>query len=76
MAFIRLIFKKGDPEDVACYHPVSSTPVLCKIFGQLLKQAMLLFLTEIRSLSPSQLGFLPRRCCLSSLILQEERVTH
>ncbi len=32
-------------------------------------------LTETRSLSPSQHGFLPRRYCLSNLILQEERVT-
>ncbi len=32
-------------------------------------------LTETRSLSPSQHGFLPRRSCLSNLILQEERVT-
>ncbi len=37
--------------------------------------ALFLFLTETRSLSPSQHGFLPRRSCLSNLILQEERVT-
>ncbi len=34
-----------------------------------------MFLTETRSLSPSQHGFLPRRSFLSNLILQEERVT-
>ncbi len=34
-----------------------------------------MFLTETQSLSPSQHGFLPRRSCLSNLILQEERVT-
>ncbi len=36
---------------------------------------MLLFLIETRSLPPSQYDFLPRRSCLSNLILQEERVT-
>ncbi len=46
-----------------------------QIFEKLLKEALLLFLTETRSLSPSQHGFLPRRSCLSNLILQEERVT-
>ncbi len=74
-AIICQIFKKGDPEDTANYHPVSSTPVLCKIFDKLLKNALLLFLTETRSLSPSQHGFLPRRSCLFNPILQEERAT-
>ncbi len=32
-------------------------------------------LTETRSLSPSQHGYLPRPSCLSNPILQEERVT-
>ncbi len=47
------------------------------IFEKLLKKALLLFLTETRSLSPSQHGFLPRRSFLveSNLILQKERVT-
>ncbi len=54
---------------------MSLTSVLCKIFETLFKKALLLFLTETRSLSPSQHGFLPRRYCLSNLILQEERVT-
>ncbi len=70
-AIICPIFKKGDPEDASNYRPVSLTSVLCKIFEQLLKKALLLFLTETRSLSPSQHGFLPRRSCLPNLILQE-----
>ncbi len=51
------------------------TPILCNIFEKLLKKALLLFLTKARSFSPSQHGFLPRRSCLSNLILQEDRVT-
>ncbi len=47
--------------------------MLKSFFAQkLLKKALLLFLTETQSLSPSKHGFLPRR---SNLILQEERVT-
>ncbi len=65
------IVKKGDPEDAANYRPVSLTSVLCKIFELLLKKALLLFLTETRSLSLSQHGFFPRRSCLPYLILQE-----
>ncbi len=41
----------------------------------MLKKALLLCLTETRSLPPSQHGFLPRRSCFSNRILQEERVT-
>ncbi len=54
---------------------MSFTSVLCKIFEKLLERALLLFLTETRPLSPSHYGFLPRRSCLSNLILQEEYVT-
>ncbi len=61
--------------DAAKYRPVSLTSVMCKILEKLLKKYLLFFLTEKRSISPSQHGFLPRRSCLSNLILQEERVT-
>ncbi len=54
---------------------MSLASVLCKIFEKLHKKALLLFLTETRSLPPSQHGFLPHRSGLSNLILQEERVT-
>ncbi len=38
------------------------------------KKSLVLFLTETRSLSPSQHGFLPCRPCLSKIILLADRV--
>ncbi len=73
-AVICPIFKKGVPKDAANYRPVCLTSVLCEIFERIHKKDLLSFLADTRSLSPSQHGFLPRRSCLSSLILQEERV--
>ncbi len=61
--------------NAANFRPVSITPVLCKTFEKYFKKTLLLFLTEARSLSPSQHGFLLRWSCLSNLILQKERVT-
>ncbi len=56
-AIIYPIFKKRDPEDAANYRPVISTSVLCKIFKQMLKKALLLFLTETRSLYRVSMDF-------------------
>ncbi len=74
-AIICPIFKNGEPEHAVNYGPMSLTSVLYKIFEQLLKKALLLIFTEIRSLSSGQHGFLPCRSCSSNLILQGERVT-
>ncbi len=52
-----------------------STYLHDRLFEKLLKNALLLFLTETRSLSPSKHGFLPRLYSLSNLVHQEGRVT-
>ncbi len=59
--------KKGDPEDVSNYHPVSLTVIICEIFERILKRALL-------SISLHQQGLLPRRPCLSNLLIFEEVV--
>ncbi len=69
------IHNKGDPEDVFNYRPVSLISIICKIFERILKRALLSFLSDARSISPYQHGFLPRRSCLSNLLVFEEAVT-
>ncbi len=75
LAIICPIHKKGDPEDVSDYRPVSLTSIICKIFERILKRALLSFLSDTRSISPNQHGFLPRRSCLSKLLVFEEAAT-
>ncbi len=69
------IHKKGDPEDVSNYRPVSRTSIICNIFERILKGALLSFISDTRSISPYQHGFLSRRSCLSNLLVFEEAVT-
>ncbi len=69
------IHKTGGPEDVSNYHPVSFNSIICKIFERNLKMALLTFLSDTRSISTHQHGFLPRRSCLSNLLVFEEAVT-
>ncbi len=75
LAIICPIHKKGDPEDVSNYRPVSLTSLICQIFERILKRALFSFLSDTRSISPYQHGFLPRRSCLSNLLVFEEAVT-
>ncbi len=75
LAIICPIYKKGDPEDVSDYRPVSLTSIICKTFERILKRALLSFLSDTRSISPHQHGFLPCRSRLSNLLVFEEAVT-
>ena len=69
-------FKSGDMENVDNYRPISSLPVLSKLFERLTLNRMLSFIYEKGILSPSQVGF--RKGCdvsqavvkLTSLVVQ------
>ncbi len=69
------IYERGDPEGVSNYRLVSLTFLIIKIFEKILKKALLSFLSETMVITPHQHGYLPRRCCLSNLLVFEEAVT-
>ncbi len=54
---------------------MSLTSVICKIFERILKRTLLSFLGDTRSILPHQHDFLPRRSCLSNLLVFEVAAT-
>ncbi len=56
MAIICQIHKKGDPEYVSIYRPVSPTSIIYKIDEEIFKNVVPSFLTETRVISPHLRG--------------------
>ncbi len=75
MAIICSINKKGYPQGVSNYRPVSSTSIKCKILERILKRAVLSVLSDTRSIPSHQHVFLPRRSSLSNLQVFKGAVT-
>ncbi len=48
---------------------------VCKVFGRILKRAILSFLIQCKALTGCQYGFLPQRSCLSNLLILEETIS-
>ena len=72
----QLFKKKGSRKKSENYRPVSLTPVsltsvICKLLERLIKDQMVDFLVNHKSLNPSQHGFLKARSCLKLLFLEE-----
>ena len=74
-SIITPIFKGGNKEEVERYRPINQTPNLCKCLERILKDHIMAFLLASNCISPSQHGFVPRRSCISNLLLTEDRVT-
>ena len=74
-AVICPIFKKGVRDDAANYRPISLTCVLCKVMESLVKDKLLAFLQHTKAISPAQHGFVPRRSCLTNLLVAEQVIT-
>ncbi len=54
---------------------MSLTSIIYKAFERILKKALLSFFHEKWTISSHRHGFLPRRSCLSNLLVFEEAVT-
>ena len=57
LALVTPIHKKGDKSDPSNYRPISSLPILSKIFEMEMKSQMMKFLEEHNILSNKQFGF-------------------
>ncbi len=55
--------------------PICLTSVACKILERILKATILQYLKKASLLSDAQHGFVPRRSCLTNLIIAEEFIT-
>ena len=60
------LFKKGSKADPLNYRPVSLTCILCKVFEQLLRRHIVIFLEN--DISIHQHGFVNGKSCLSNLL--------
>ncbi len=61
------------PSD-ANYRALSLTSVACKVLEWILKRAILLFIIECNAIADFRHGFLPRRSCLSNLMILEKTI--
>ena len=56
-ANIKPIFKKGRKDQASNYHPISLTPVVCKVLKSTMNDALVTYLERNQSLSKSEHGF-------------------
>jgi hypothetical protein len=70
------IFKKGARTTCTNYRPISLTSTCCKVAERIVKEAVLAHIEKNQLLNNSQHGFLPRRSCLTSLLLFFELLTN
>ena len=68
LANVAPIFKKGSKGSVANYRPVSLTCVLCKVMESILRDAIVLHLSQNNLIRQSQHGFMARKSCLTNLL--------
>ncbi len=67
-ANITPVFKKGMASEASNYRPISITSTVCRVFEKILKSKILVFLSENRTLSSEQHGFLSRHSTVSQLL--------
>ena len=67
---------KGENRHAACnYRPVTLTSLLCRTLEKIIKKEVLAHLTENNLLINEQHGFLPKRSCMTNLLITLEEIT-
>ncbi len=72
--FVQYSRRGTELPSVANYRAVSLTSVACKVLERILKRAILLFIIGCIAIADFRHGFLPRRSCLSNLMIPEETI--
>ena len=68
LANVTPIFKKGSKGSAGNYRPVSLTCVLCKVMESILRDSLVLHLSQHSLIRSSQHGFMAKKSCLTNLL--------
>ena len=74
-AIITAIHKKGSKKTLGNYRPVSLTSVISKIMESIVRDSIVLHMTQNHLFSDAQHGFVPGRNCITQLLLCMEEWT-
>ena len=75
LANVTPVFKKGSKGSAGNYRPVSLTCVLCKVMESILRDEIVLHLSNFNLIRTSQRGFMAGRSCLTNLLEYLEDLT-
>lgn len=67
-ANVSVIFKKGSKKSPSNYRPISLTCQVCKVLESIIKDSIVLHLSEFKLINKSQHGFTRNRSCLTNLL--------
>ena len=73
--FVTPIHKGGDRHMCGNYRPITITSVLCRVLEKLIKEKILVHLTDNKLLSTQQHGFTSRRSCMTNLLQTMEYIS-
>ena len=68
IANVTPVFKKGVSSDPGNYRPISITSVCCKLFESVIKQELILYISERSLISTDQHGFLNKHSTCTNLL--------
>ena len=68
MCYIIPVFKKGEKSEATNYQPISLTSQIIKILELIMCDSIHKLLANHDLINPHQLGFVPRKSCLTNLL--------